>query len=394
MIRLLAKRLIGNYDNYTDAKVREGYGVLCGAIGIILNLLLFLGKFVAGTISNSIAVISDAFNNLSDSGSSLISMIGFKFSGKKPDPDHPFGHGRFEYIAGLIVSLLILLMGFELATSSVQKLFAPQKTMFSWLTVGILAGSILVKFYMLIYNLRIGKKINSAAMRSTGIDCLSDCISTTVVLLCTLLSPIVSIPLDAWCGVGVSAFILIAGFRAAMDTVNPLLGTPPEPEFVQQIRDIVLSHPDVVGIHDLIVHNYGPGRRIISLHAEVPCDADMLTIHEVIDDIETDLSRRLNCLATIHMDPIATNDPKTLSYKILAAQAVKELEGNISMHDFRVVHGTGHTNLIFDVVLPFGYRLSDEQVRQTVSQAVSVKDASCRCVINIDRDYSFSPGER
>lgn len=387
MISLLARYFIPDRENLTDPRVRERYGVLCGGVGIALNLLLFVGKFIAGLLSGSIAVTSDAFNNLSDSGSSLISMIGFKLAGRKPDPDHPFGHGRFEYVSGLIVSMLILLMGFELATTSIDKIRNPAPPVFNWLAVIILGVSILVKLYMMLYNRRIGKKIDSAAMRSTATDSLSDCISTAVVLACTLLSPLTSFNLDAWCGVAVSVFILIAGIRATIDTVNPLLGMPPEPEFVNEIEKLVMSHETVVGIHDLIVHNYGPGRCMITLHAEVPCDGDLLQMHEVIDDIESDLRRELGCEATIHMDPIATSDPKTLAYRETVLQIIKALDPIITMHDFRVVHGENHTNLIFDVVLPFDYPVSDDEMRAKISALVREQEPCCFCVINVDKSY-------
>lgn len=385
MIHLLARIFLKETDD--PVKRREGYGILCGAVGIFLNLILFAGKLTAGLLSGSIAVTSDAFNNLSDSGSSLISMIGFRFAGKRPDPDHPFGHGRYEYISGLIVSMLILMMGFELGTSSVEKILHPELPQFSWLTVGILTASILVKLYMMLYNMRIGKQIHSAAMHSTGIDSLSDCVSTTVVLICTLAAPFTSWNLDAWCGVAVSVFILVAGFKAAMETIDPLLGTPPEPEFVQGIQELVMSNDAIVGIHDLVVHNYGPGRRMISLHAEVPCDADILAIHEVIDDIEVSLKEKLGCEAVIHMDPIATADPKTLAYKETVRQVLQAMDPVITMHDFRVVHGENHTNLIFDVAVPFDYAASDEEVRKQVCAQVHEKEPRCNCVINIDKDY-------
>lgn len=386
MIQLLARFFLKKTDD--PAKIREGYGVLCGAVGIVLNLLLFTGKLLAGILSGSIAVTSDAFNNLSDSGSSLISMVGFRFAGKKPDPDHPFGHGRYEYVSGLIVSMLILLMGFELGSASVKKIIHPEIPEFNWLTVGILAASILVKLYMMAYNMRIGKKIDSAAMRSTAIDSLSDCISTGTVLLCTVLSPFTSWNLDAWCGAFVSVLILVAGFKAAKDTIDPLLGMPPEPEFVQSVSDLVMAYDGIVGIHDLIVHNYGPGRRMISLHAEVPCDADILRVHETIDDIEVAIREKLGCEAVIHMDPIDTNDPRSIAYREEVREVLGEIDSHISMHDFRVVHGESHTNLIFDVVTPYDYPLSDEEIRKKITQEVRAKEPQCQCVIQVDKEYA------
>ena len=323
MISLLAKWFIPNRENTADAAVRRAYGQLCGLVGIALNILLFAGKFFAGTLSGSIAITADAFNNLSDAGSSVVTLLGFRLAGKKPDPEHPFGHGRMEYLSGLVVSALILLMGVELAKSSFQKILHPEAVEFSVAAVVILLASIAVKLYMSVYNRTIGKKINSAAMVATGIDSLSDTISTVAVLIAMV----------------VALFILYSACRAAMETVSPLLGQAPEEEFVQRICELVLAHEEVCGIHDLVVHDYGPGRVMISLHAEVPSNGDILELHDMIDGIEMELRQQLDCEAVIHMDPIVTDDALTTEMRIKTAALVKEVDERATIHDFRMVIG-------------------------------------------------------
>ena len=295
MVQLLARFFIKNYEQTESPSVRQSYGVLCGSVGIGFNILLFIGKFLAGLISNSIAITADAFNNLSDAGSSLITLIGFKMAGQKPDTEHPFGHGRIEYLTGLLVSLLILLMGVELIKSSVSKILYPEVTECTPVVAGILIVSILVKLYMYLYNRSTGRKIDSAAMMATAADSLSDMLSTSVVLIATLIGKFTGLQIDGWCGLLVGIFILYAGFSAAKDTISPLLGQPPQKEFVEKIESIVQSYPQVLGIHDLIVHDYGPGRVMISLHAEVPASGDMLHLHDTIDNIERQLHRELHC---------------------------------------------------------------------------------------------------
>ena len=291
MISLLANLFLKPAGK-TEAALRKGYGVLCGAVGIGLNLVLFLLKFLAGTLSGSIAITADAFNNLSDAGSSLVTLLGFQLAGQKPDSDHPFGHGRMEYLSGLVVSMLILLMGFELGKSSVEKIRTPAPVESGTLVIVILCASIAVKLYMCFYNRRLGRKLNSSAMLATAADSLSDSVATTAVLIATLVGQFTGLMIDGWIGILVSLFILWSGIKAAKDTIDPLLGTPPTHEFVEQIRDIVMASPGIVGIHDLIVHDYGPGRVMISLHAEVSAAEDMLSIHDEIDNVEKRSERR------------------------------------------------------------------------------------------------------
>ena len=324
--------------------MRQAYGTLCGAVGIGLNLLLFLGKWIAGILSNSIAITADAFNNLSDAGSSIITLIGFRISGQKPDPEHPFGHGRMEYISGLLVSVAILIMGFELAKSSVEKILHPEAVDSSPLVLGILAASILVKIYMFYYNRSISRKIDSAAMKATAMDSLSDTVSTALVLAATLIGQFTGLILDGWFGVLVGIFILYTGGSTLKETMDLLLGQPPKKEFIKEIREIVVSHPLIYDIHDLIVHDYGPGRLMISLHAEVDAEGDIQAIHEQIDHIEHELQEKLHCSATIHMDPIVTNDEEVLEMKEKVYQIVRDFDSTLSIHDFRMVSGnTGQT---------------------------------------------------
>lgn len=388
MVNILAKFFIKDNKNVSNPKVRQAYGLLCGALGIFLNVLLFAGKFIAGTISNSIAITADAFNNLSDAGSSLVTLLGFKLSAAKPDPEHPFGHGRIEYISGLIVSAAILLMAYELIRDSIDKIINPASIEFSILSIVILIASIIVKLYMAYYNKTIGNKINSAAMTATSFDSLSDSVATTVVLIATLVSHFFDIQIDGYCGVLVGLFIFYAGYNAAKETLGPLLGQPPEAEFVKQVEKIVMSYEPVFGIHDMVVHDYGPGRLMISLHAEVPAENDILEIHDVIDNIEQTLQKELNCAAVIHMDPVVTKDERVTKLKEATYSIINEIDPEIKMHDFRVVLGPTHNNLIFDVLVPFKYKLSDDELKLKISEEISKKIGNNNfAVICIDKAY-------
>lgn len=365
--------------------MRQAYGVLCGAVGICLNLLLFAGKFSAGLFSGSIAITADAFNNLSDAGSSIITLIGFRMAGQAPDPDHPFGHGRIEYISGFLVSLLILLMALELLKSSIAKILHPQEPLFSYIIVAILAVSILVKCYMALYNRRVGVLIDSAAMKATATDSLSDMLATAVVLAATLIAHYTHLSIDGYCGVVVGLFILYAGFQAARDTISPLLGQAPDPAFVKQIEKIVMSYESILGIHDLIVHNYGPGRILISLHAEVPADGDLLQLHDTIDLAEHRLHRELGCSAVIHMDPVCIHDEQTQRLKGMAWQVVTSIDPRLTIHDFRVVAGPTHTNLIFDVVTPYDFDYSDAGLCELINRRLKELDECYCAVIDVDK---------
>ena len=388
MIKFLAKIFIKDSENVTDHRVRSAYGYLCGAVGIVLNILLFVGKFAAGTLSGSVAVTADAFNNLSDAGSSVISLIGFRLASQKPDPHHPFGHGRFEYIASLVISIIIIVMGFELGKSSFEKIVRPEPVEYSALTFVILAVSILVKLYMFLYNRSTGKRIDSSTMRATAMDSISDAVSTTAVLVSSVIAFFTSVSVDGWMGLAVAAFILFTGFQSAKETVDSLLGAPPEKEFVDEVANIVLSHDGIIGIHDMIVHNYGPGREFVSLHAEVPSDGNMVEIHDTIDNIEHDILQEMGCLATIHMDPVDVRDEFTANVKKRVKVIIEAIDPVITFHDFRMVSGPTHTNVIFDIMVPYGYKLSDEEVVKRISDAIHESDENLFAVIEVDKDFA------
>lgn len=372
----------------TDKKTRQQYGVLCGSVGIFLNILLFFGKFVAGMISKSIAITADAFNNLSDAGSSIITLIGFKLAGQKADTEHPFGHGRLEYISGLAVSAIILIMAYELIRDSVSKIITPQETEFSVLSVVILVLSILIKGYMVLYNKKIGNKIDSAAMKATAADSMADMAATAVVLVCTILSYFTNLHIDGYCGVLVGLFVLYAAIGAMKETLGPLLGQRPDKELVSQIYDIVMQHDEVCGIHDLVVHDYGPGRQMISLHAEVSAEADILETHDVIDNIEHELRGELGCISTIHMDPIVTSNEHVKEIKREVIAIIELIDKELSIHDFRMVSGPTHTNLIFDIVVPYKFRLTDVELSDKIKEGVQqLLGENYYTVIEVERSY-------
>lgn len=385
MITLLSNIFIKDKDQYQNPNTRSAYGKLCGGFGIFLNICLFAGKLIAGLLSNSIAIIADAVNNLSDAASSAITLIGFKISEQKPDKDHPYGHGRVEYISGLLISIAIVFMGFELIKSSIEKIIHPQEMACDMITVAILVASILVKIYMFSYNRSIGKKIESVVMSATATDSLSDTIATFVVLLSTLIYQFTYLNIDAYCGVLVGFFILYSGCNAAKETISPLLGQPPKPEFVEQIKNLVMSHEEILGIHDMIVHDYGPGRIMASLHAEVDSKGDVMEIHDLIDRIENEIQEQCSCQAVIHMDPILVNDPYTDELKEKVRKMIDELDPNIHFHDFRVVKGPTHTNIIFDIVLPFDYQYKDEYVLDFIRNKLSALEGNFNGVISIDK---------
>lgn len=388
MITFMASLFIKDSKNYKEPSVRQAYGVLSGAVGIGLNILLFFGKWLAGTISGSIAITADAFNNLSDAGSSIITLIGFRLSGQEPDPEHPFGHGRMEYISGLLVSVAILVMGLELIWSSIGKLRSPEPIESSALVFGILIASILVKLYMFFYNHSLSKKIESAAMKATSVDSLSDTVATTLVLIATLISKYTGLLLDGWFGILVGFFILYTGGSTLKETIDLLLGQPPKQEFIDEVKEIVLGHSMVHGVHDLIVHDYGPGRVMISLHAEVDVNGDIQDIHEQIDHIEHELQEKLHCSATIHMDPIVTDDKEVLAMKAKVEEMVHFLDESFSMHDFRMVKGSTRTNLIFDVEVPRKTSYTDNEIVNWLKERIhELPGSKYFAVIQIDHEY-------
>ena len=391
MIKLLSRIFIKHYKNYESPAVRSSYGVLCGGFGIFLNILLFIGKFLAGTLAKSVSITADAFNNLADAGSSIITLLGFRLARQKPDIKHPFGHGRIEYIAGLLVSAAIILMGFELAKSSISKIISPEPIEFSVLTAAILVCSILVKLYMVFYNKSIGKKIKSSTLGATALDSCSDCIATSVVLISSLIAHFFKINIDGYCGVLVAAFVIYSGIRSLRETITPLLGQSPDKEFIDRIQKLIEKFPEITGIHDLIVHDYGPGRLMISLHAEMPVheDSDIFAMHDIIDNAERLLSKELECLVTIHLDPTRANDEKVAELKAKTVNVLHRISPELSLHDFRVVPGPTHTNLIFDVVIPFDLKLKEDEITEKLNSAVSEwDDAKYYVVASFDRPYA------
>lgn len=387
MINLLLRLFVKDYSQVHDQRVRGRYGIFAGSTGIFLNLCLFAGKFFAGLITSSIAVTADAFNNLSDAGSSVVTLLGFKMAGMPADNEHPFGHGRFEYLSGLAVSLAIMLVGLELIKSSFQKIMHPEDIVFSMLSITILVVSVLVKLWMCWFNRTLANRIDSTAMRATSMDSLTDAVATTAVIIGTFIGYFSGVNLDGWIGIIVALFILYTGFTTARDSLSPLLGQAPDPAFVKGIADTVLSHSEVIGIHDLIVHDYGPGRVMISLHAEVPCNADILEMHDVIDRIELELRGKFSCEVTIHMDPIAVDDAVTNEMRGRVLTMVKRISPDISIHDFRMVEGPTHTNLIFEVLVPHKFRIPDVEVADLVRRGVGDIGENYFAVITVEKAF-------
>ena len=373
-------------EDIQSPETRRRCGVLSGGVGIALNLLLFLGKLLAGLLTASIAVTADAFNNLSDAASSVVTLMGFRLAGREADEEHPFGHGRIEYLAGLAVSALILLVGVELAKSSLIKIFRPEPVDFSVLSAVILAVSVGVKLWMFWFNRGLSRAIQSAALSATAADSLSDAVATTTLLLGLLAGHFLNLPLDGWLGLAVALFILRAGWGAAKDTIDPLLGRPMDPELAADIDRIVLSHNYILGIHDLVYHDYGPGRAMMSFHAEVPAGADLLEVHDVIDHIERELKAKHHIETSIHMDPVV-RDKRTEALR----QQVKEIAQGIgpvlTIHDFRITAGPIHTTLLFDVVVPYGFPLSDGQVRSALTEGIKKLSDRYFPVIQVDHSY-------
>ena len=387
MITLLARLFIRDRDKVADAGVRRAYGMLCSLTGIGLNILLFLGKYLAGRLSGSIAMTADAFNNLSDAGSSVITLLGFRMAAKKPDPGHPFGHGRIEYLSGVAVSLIIIVVGVQLGLESIDKIMSPEPVDAGLVPMLVLVASICVKGYMFAYNRGIGRKINSPGMSATAMDSLSDSIATSVVLISMLLARFADVNVDGWGGAAVAVFIIFSGFKAAKETLSPLLGNPPDPQLVRDITDIVMSHPEVLNVHDLIVHDYGPGRLMISLHAEVPGDGDIYALHDAIDMAEYELQQKLGCSAVIHMDPVSPDGTKTAHMREELAEAAKAIDPRLTIHDFRIVDGPTHTNVIFDAVLPNDSSVTEDDAKAQLETIVHSLWQNSHPKVHIDRPF-------
>lgn len=388
MVSLLIRILVNDYNKINDEKVRQGYGVVCGGVGIMLNVLLCCMKVFIGVMSGSIAIITDAVNNLTDAGSSIINIIGFKMAGRRPDPEHPFGHGRIEYVAGLIISIIIIVFGVELGKSSVARIIDPRDIVTSRAVFVIMEIAIVVKIYMYIYNKRIGDRIQSPTMQAAAIDSFTDAIATTAVLLSVIVFEFTGVVIDGWCGLIVSIFIIYSGISSVKTTVDPLLGTKPDPEYVRLIEKYVLAQRDVLGMHDLIIHNYGPGRSMISLHAEVPANGNIVEIHDSIDNIERKLKEVLKCECVIHMDPIVTDDLITARMRDFVRIIVTNVDPRLSINDFRMVQGSTHTNLIFDLVIPHGLEAGDDEIVAAVKQKVRELPGDHYALINVKKPYT------
>ncbi len=384
---LLICRFVRDADNIHDPRVRGAYGKLAGTAGIAANVLLFLGKLLAGALSGSVAVIADAFNNLSDAGSSVVTLVGFRLSAAPPDKEHPFGHGRVEYLSALTVAALIMLAGVELASSAVGKIITPDPASFSWLSASILAGSIAVKAWMACFNRAISKRIRSDALAASATDSRNDVICTGVVLLSSLFTLVTGINIDGWVGVAVALFVIWSGFSVVRETISPLLGEAPDPELVNGIRERVLAQEGIIGIHDLIVHNYGPGRCIVSLHAEVPSNGDILKSHEIVDAVERRLAEELNVVACIHMDPVDTGDERVSTLRVLTETILQDIDPSLTLHDFRVVFGEQRSNVIFDVVVPFAIK-DVAALQPEIERRLQIVDPRLYAVVTIDREWS------
>ncbi len=387
MTKLLVKLFIKNSENTKDPDVRESYGMLGSIVGIIVNILLSAGKYVIGVMSKSVSITADAINNLADAASCIVTLVSFKMAARKPDKEHPFGHGRIEYIAALAVGFLVELMGYELIKSSIDKIRNPEEVVFSVPAVAVLAISILGKVWLFIFNRTLGKKIQSPAMLAVAKDSLSDTTATFVAAISLILSLFTDIPVDGYLGIVVSIFILTSGFGILKESVSILLGTPPEKETVDKLIGFILSHEEIIGIHDLVIHSYGASRIFASIHAEVSADVDILSAHDTIDNIEKEVRNRFGIELVIHMDPIENNNEHVSELKEIATRVVLTISEELSLHDFRIVVGPTHTNLLFDVVVPHGFELSDDKLKNLISEKINEVNNSYFCVITIDNSY-------
>ena len=384
----LIQMLIPDSENIRDSKVREAYGTLGSVAGIVTNILLAVLKYVAGIISGSISVTADAINNLSDAGASIISLVGVKLSAKPADKGHPYGHGRVEYISALAVAFLVLLMGIELFKSSVDKIINPVPVKFSVISLCILVFSILAKLWLGFFNKKLGKKINSAPMMAVMKDCFSDCLATGVAAIAIIVSAFSNINIDGYLGIVVAGFIFMAGFNILKDTMADLLGKPAEKEFVDEVTNKILSYDKIVGVLDMIIHDYGPGRKFASAHAEVPSNENIMEIHDIIDLIERDIFNELGMIISIHMDPIVVDDEKINTLRQMTSDLVAEMSEDMSIHDFRVVDGPTHTNLIFDLIVPHKYKLSNEEVCKEIENNLSKIDERYFAVITVEHSFN------
>ena len=393
MTKLLIRLFVKNSEHTEKNEVRTAYGKFAGIVGMVCNFLLFLTKLVVGTLSGSVSVTADAVNNLSDASSSIISLLGFKLASKPADADHPYGHARYEYLSGLAVALLIMIIGFELLKSSVEKIVSPSATVFSWISVAVLGASVLVKLWMSLFNRTVGKKINSQALIATAADCRNDVIATLAVVIAMIISHYTEFELDGYIGLAVALFIMYSGFGIIRETLDPILGRAPDPEFVEEIRKTIMSYPGVVGTHDLMVHDYGPGSQFASVHVEVAAEDDVITMHDVIDNIERAFLSDYGLHMVIHMDPIVTSDDAINDIRHRLSAAVAGIDESLSIHDLRAVVGPTHTNLVFDCVVPPNFKMSSSELREKISLAAKTIDEKYICVVTIESSYASLPRE-
>lgn len=389
MTQLLIRLFIKRPEDTKDPAVRTAYGNLASIVGMACNILLCLGKLTAGTLFGSIAIMADALNNLSDASSNIVSLIGFRLASKAPDAEHPYGHARYEYLAGLVVSVTILAIGLSLGKESIGKVLHPTPVAFSWLSVAVLAASILVKLWMSGFNRKVGQLIGSETLLATAADSRNDVLTTSAVLLATVLCSLTGWDiLDGLMGVAVAAFILWSGWGLVMDTLSPLLGETPSPELVEHIEQIVMSYPGVLGVHDLMVHDYGPGHQFASLHVEFPAETDPLSAHDVIDNIERDFLKKDNLQVTIHYDPIVTSDAQVGVLRSRLMEKVRRIDPQLSIHDLRIVPGETHTNVLFDLVFPAGYTGDQNAVLAEMCSFVTEQDPKYSCIIKLEQSYA------
>lgn len=391
MTETLVRLFIKNSRDTTNPAVRAAYGNLASWVGIFCNLLLCAGKFLAGTLSGSISIAADAVNNLSDASSSVVSLVGFKLGARPADEEHPYGHARFEYLAGLAVAVMVLVIGVELLKSSVDKILHPAPVTFSWVAMAVLAVSIAVKLWMSMFNRTLGKRINSGSLIATAADSRNDVLTTSAVLIASLISHFINVELDGWMGAAVALFILYSGVGLVKDTIDPLLGLAPDPELVKHIHDKIMSYPGVLGTHDLMVHDYGPGRQFASVHVELAAEDDVMKSHELIDDIERDFLKNDRLPVVIHFDPIVTSDAEVGDMRRWLAEAVKTIDPALTIHDLRMVPGKSHTNLIFDCVTPPGFAMSNARLKTAIEKLVSEKDPNYFCVITVESSFAAVP---
>ncbi len=387
MTNFLIRLFVGKNKDVTDTKVRGRYASLAGSTGIIVNILLFAGKLILGILAGSVAIVADAFNNIADAGSAIVTLIGFRLAAKPVDKEHPLGHGRLEYVSGFIVDMLIILVGVELLKSSVDKIVNPVLPKVGTVTVCLLIVAILVKAWLFFFYKRIAKTIQSSSIKGAAFDSLSDCFATLLVLLSAVVASLTDVAIDGYAGILVAFFILLAGVKAAKETIDLLLGSPPDPAFIESIYEFTKEYPSVIGIHDVMVHDYGPGRQIVSFHAEIPSNFDINIAHEEVDKMERDMHEKFGCIVTVHLDPIVTDDPQVNELRSLAERAVKEVDERFSLHDFRMTKGENSVNLIFDLLLPNDCKMKSEEAEALVVNKIHEECPNSFCVIRVEHPF-------